>query len=224
VAERVERGLVGEDLPDRGQLGPAALGVHVRADRSLHPGVGGEDEVGGQAGPDRDGPDRGEVDALGQPVPAEDPQPEERRLEEERGQPLDRQRRAEHVADEARVLAPRHPELELLHDPGGDAEREVDQQQLAPEAGHAQVALIPRPVPLRLHQRDEERQPDRDRDEEEVVDRRDRELPARDVQRVHRLSASAATGFAAIPSAASSSVTSTIDALASPKSIAVFGS
>ena len=69
----------------------------------------------------------------GQPVPAEDPQAEEGRLEEEREQPLDRQRGAEDVADEARVVAPVHPELELLDDAGDHADGEVDQEELAEE-------------------------------------------------------------------------------------------
>ncbi len=46
---------------------------------------------------------RRQVDALREPVPAEDPEPEEGRLEHERREPLDRERRAEDVADELRV-------------------------------------------------------------------------------------------------------------------------
>ena len=76
-----------------------------------------------------------------QPAPAEDPQSEERRLEEEGDQAFERQWRAEDVADEAGVLAPVHAELEFLHDAGGDADREVDQEQLAEELGQ--------PVPAR---------------------------------------------------------------------------
>ena len=76
-----------------------------------------------------------------QPVPAEDPQPEERRLEEERQQALDGERGAEDVADEARVVAPVHPELELLHDPGHHADREVDQEQLAEELRQPEPVL-----------------------------------------------------------------------------------
>ena len=67
------------------------------------------------------------VQLLGEAAPAEDPQAEERGLEEEREQRLDRQRRAEDVADEARVVRPVHPELELLHDAGDQAEGEVDE-------------------------------------------------------------------------------------------------
>ena len=48
-----------------------------------------------------------------------------------------RQRRAEDVADEPGVLAPIHAELELLHDPGGHSDGEVDQEQLAEELGES---------------------------------------------------------------------------------------
>ena len=79
---------------------------------------------------------------LGQPVPAEDPQAEEGRLQEEREQALDGQRGAEDVADEPGVVAPVHPELELLHDPGHHADGEVDQEELAEELGQPQPALV----------------------------------------------------------------------------------
>ena len=118
-----------------------------------------------------------------EPVPAEDPEAEERRLEEERGEPLDRERRAEDVADEPRVHRPVHPELELLHEPGRDADREVDQEQRPEEARQPQPALVPRPVPERLHDRDERPEPERQRHEQEVVERRRRELDAREVDR-----------------------------------------
>ena len=95
------------------------------------------------------------MQARRQPVPAEDPQPEERRLEHERRQPLDRERRAEDVADEPRVDRPVHPELELLDEPGGDADREVDQEQRPEELRQPQPLLVPRPVPHGLHDRDE---------------------------------------------------------------------
>jgi hypothetical protein len=68
--------------------------------------------------PARRQPDRRQVHARRQAVPAEDPQPDERRLQSERGQALDRQRRTEHAADELGVHRPVHPELELLHQPG----------------------------------------------------------------------------------------------------------
>ena len=57
-------------------------------------------------------------------------------------QALDRERRAEDVADVARVRRPVHAELELLHDAGDDAEREVDEEELPEEAGQPQPPLV----------------------------------------------------------------------------------
>ena len=130
-------------------------------------------------------PDARQVQLLGQPVPAEDPQAEERRLQEERQQAFDGQRRAEDVADEPAVVAPVHAELELLDDAGDHAHGEVDQEELAPELGHPQVAVVAGADPGRLHARDQQREADRQRHEQEVVDGRDRELPACEIE-VHR--------------------------------------
>ena len=185
VREGRERRGVGQQRPDARQLGAAGLGIEADADWVLHERVGGEDEVRREPGADGGQPDRGQVHLAGQAVPAEDPQAEERRLDEERRQALDSERGAEDVTDEARVLAPVHAELELLHDAGGDADREVDQEQLAEELRQPQPALVVRAHPDRLHDRHERRQADRQRDEHEVVDRDDPELPSGKVQRVH---------------------------------------
>jgi len=83
---------------------------------------------------------------------------------------------------------PVHPELELLHDPGHHADRHVDDQQNAEEPGQPQVVIAPAAVPRRLQQRGQERQADRDRDEEEMIDRHKRELHPRQVDVRHRLS------------------------------------
>ena len=125
------------------------------------------------------------MDPRREAVPAEDPEAEERRLQEEGGQALDRERRAEHVAHELRVDRPVHPELELLHQPGGDADREVDQEERPEEVREAQPALVPRPVPLRLHDRDERPEAERQRHEQEVVQRGRRELNPREVDRAY---------------------------------------
>ncbi len=90
-------------------------------------------------------------------------------------------RRAEHVADVSRVARPVHPELELLHEPGHHADRDVDHQQRAEELREALVLGVTASIPHRLEDRDEEPQPDCDRDEQEVVDARRRELDARQV-------------------------------------------
>ena len=136
-------------------------------------------------GADRHDPDRREVDPRLQAVPAEDPQAEKRGLEEEGGKSFHRERRAEDVADVLGVRRPVHPELKLLDDARDDAEREVDQEQLAEEPRQSQPALVMSPVPGRLERRDEPDEPDRDRNEEEVVERRDGELPAGEVEGAH---------------------------------------
>ena len=128
-------------------------------------------------------PERRQVEARREPVPAEDPEAEERGLEGEGGEALDRERRAEDVADEPRVDRPVHPELELLHEPGRDPDREVDQEERPEEAGQPQPGLVPGSVPERLHDRDERPEPERQRHEQEVVDRGGGELAAREVVR-----------------------------------------
>ena len=104
----------------------------------LHEGVGCEDEVSRQQGADCDEPHAGRVKLGRQLVPPKDPQAQEGGLQEEREQGLDRQRCAEDVADEGRVVAPVHPELELLDDAGDQAEGEVDREELAEELGQPQ--------------------------------------------------------------------------------------
>ena len=168
-----------EDLEDVRGLRPAGLGVDFVADRVLHPRVGREDEVGREprAGPDE--VDGREVHLRGEPVPAEEPQADEGRLEHERAETLDRQRRAEDVADVGRESRPVHPELELHHQAGGDPDREVDQEERPEEARQAEPLLVAGPVPERLHHRQKRCQPERQRDEDEMEERRQRELPAR---------------------------------------------
>jgi hypothetical protein len=149
-------------------------------------GVGGHDEERGQHGADRHEPDAGGVQPGGQLVPSEDPQSQERRFQEEREQRLHGQRRPENVTDEAGVIRPVHPELELLGDSGDHPDREVDQEDLAPELRRPKVDRLAGVHPRCLHDRDEERHPDGDRDEQEVVDGGDTELPPGDPQRIHR--------------------------------------
>ena len=131
VRKRINRRVVGDQRGKVDEFGTSGLGVVFGAHRVLHEGVGNEDPVGREVHANRHAPDRGEVDAFRQAVPAEDPQAQECGLEEERGKRLDREWRAEHIAHEAGVLRPVHPELELLHDSGGHTQCEVDDQQLA---------------------------------------------------------------------------------------------
>src|SRR5690606_40202423 len=92
---------------------------------------------------------------------------------------------AEHVTDEPRVARPVHAELELEHDPRDDAHGEVDQEELAPELGRPEPLVVARAEPGRLHGCDEGGETDGQRDEEEVIDRRNAELPARKIKCFH---------------------------------------
>ena len=152
-----------------------------RSDGTLHPGVGGDDEERRRPASDCKQPRRREVHALREPVPTEDPEPEERRLEHEGGESLDRERCAEDVTDELRVDRPVHPELELLHEPRCDADREVDEHERPEEAGEPEPGLVPAAVPDGLHDRDQRGEPQRQRHEEEVIERGRRELQAREI-------------------------------------------
>ena len=137
MKERPYRGVVRQQCAEVDQFGPLRFGIESGAHRMLHERIRRDDEERRGVHPERDDPDAGQVDQSRQPAPAEDPQPEERRLEEERDQAFERQWRAEDVADEAGVLAPVHAELEFLHDSGGHADREVDQEQLPEELASA---------------------------------------------------------------------------------------
>ena len=169
------------DMSAQTSVSSARPSAIVEPTGPLHPRVRDDDEERREPGAEREDPDRRQMHALREAVPAEDPETEERRLEHERGEPLDRERRAEHVSHELRVDRPVHPELELLHEPGRDADREVDQHERPEEAREAQPPLVAAAIPERLHDRDERREAEREGDEQEVVQRRRRELEAREI-------------------------------------------
>jgi len=117
---------------------------------------------------------------LAQAIPAEEEQPDEGRFEEERHQSFDGERRAENVADVVGVIGPIGAELKFHGDAGGDAHGEIDAKQRAPElrrlfpdfsSGHHIDAF---------HDREQQREAQRQRHEQEVIHRRQRELQARE--------------------------------------------
>ena len=71
-----------------------------------------------------------------QTMPAEEEQPDEGGLEEERHQSFDRQWGAEDVADVVCVVRPVGAELEFHGDAGCNTHGEVDAEQRAPEPYH----------------------------------------------------------------------------------------
>ena len=115
-------------------------------------------------------------------VPAEDPDPEEGRLQEEGGQALHGQRSAEDVAHQPRVGGPVHAELELLNESRDHPDRHIDQEQRTEEASKSAISVVAVAVPRRLQQGDQERETDSDRHEKEVVDAGTGELPAGQVR------------------------------------------
>jgi hypothetical protein len=122
----------------------------------------------------------------GKPVPAENPQAEEGGFEEEREQGLDSERRTENVTDEPGISRPVHTKLEFLDNARDDTHGEVDQEQLAVEPGQLEPAVVTGAEPGGLEPGHKERETDRYRHEEEVVNRRDPELPAGQVEQAHR--------------------------------------
>ena len=96
---------------------------------------------------------------------------------------LERERRAEDVAGVAREPGPVHAELEGLDEARDDADAEAQQHRLGVVPRQPQPGLVAGAQPARLHDRDLEGQADRDGDDREVDERRQRELPARQVQR-----------------------------------------
>ena len=176
------------------ELHPHRIHVEFGADRILHPRVGDQDPQRRQVGAQCDEKRHAEVLNLPEPVPAEEEEADERRLEEKRHQALERQRRAEDIADIVREIGPVRAELEFHRDPGGDAHREVDAEELAPELRHVAVDLAPGHHVDRLHDDENPRQAERQRDEQEMVERRDRELQPRQVDDVNGRHAPARDG------------------------------
>ena len=131
-------------------------------------------------------PDRREVQPRRQPVPAEDPQPEERRLEEERGEALDGQGRAEHAADEVEYTDQFIPNWNSCTRPVATPIAKLINSSVPKNRVSRSHAVVARAVPDRLHDRHERREPERERDEQEVVDRRRRELEPGEVHGVDR--------------------------------------
>jgi hypothetical protein len=172
-----------QHLLERGQFHAQCVEVELGADRVLHPAVRDQDPQCGEVRAERHEPGHDQVLDPPELVPAEEEQADERGLEEEGHQALERERHAEDVADVVGEVGPVGTELELHGEPGGHAHGEVDAEQQAPEAGHAPPDRPPGHDVHALHDREQPRQAERERHEQEVVERGQRELQAR--QRDH---------------------------------------
>ena len=140
-----------------------------------------------EPGADHDQPGGRVVHAARDLLAAEEEDAEERRLEEEGEQALGRERGAEDVADEARVLGPVGAEGELHRDAGRDADGEVRGEELDPEVRGRLVRRDAALVVAPLGEHDHHRQPDADGHEDEVVADGEGELDAGQHQSVHAL-------------------------------------
>jgi hypothetical protein len=127
---------------------------------------------------------------------------EEHRAPGRRGQQVAEQRAAGSGTEMGRGFVA--AELELLHDAGDHADRDVDDQQGAEEPGQPLVLGTAAAMPGRLQQRGQESRPNRDRDEQEVVDRSERELHPGEVgtRHSHRSSVPAAARTSPVPGGA----------------------
>ena len=167
---------VGEDGKEVLHLHPHGLRVELCAHRVLHPAVGDQDPECREVRADGHRPGHQQVLDLGQPVPAEEEETHQGRFHEEGHQPLQGQRRSEDVADIVAVVAPVHAELELHHDAGGHTHGKVDTEECAPEPGHVTPDGTSRHHVDRFHDGEQDGQAQRERDEQEVVERCQRKL------------------------------------------------
>jgi len=169
--------------PEVLQDGPPAL--HAETGRRLHPGVGDEDPQSRKVGAEED-EERGDaVGPRGNPVPAEDEDPEEHGFEEEREDRLGGERGAEDVADRPGIGRPVVAEGELEGDARGHAHDENGAQDLDEIDRQLLIGLVLCSCVERLDEDDEERQAERRRREQEVEPGRDPELEPGEEDGVH---------------------------------------
>ena len=158
---------------------------HLNADGVLHPGVCHQNEEGGNPGAENSHEQAECVDGRLETIPTENPQTQEGRLNEEGEKAFHCQRRAEDVAHEAGVFAPRHAELEFLNQTGGHTHSEVDEVQLAPELRHSLVFVLLGTNVANVQVGHYKAQTQGQRNHEEVVDGGDTELPPTKIKGIH---------------------------------------
>ena len=158
------------------EFGPAVS--EDEAHRVLHPGIGDEDPHGRHAGGEGHQPDAEAVELGRQPFPAEDPDRQEGGFQKKGQGGFDGQQRAEDVAHILGVAGPVGAELEFQGDAGHHPHGKVDDKDLSPEFGHPPVVLVAGPDVDRLHDGDEDGEPQGQRHEEKMEKRGAGELQA----------------------------------------------
>src|ERR1700735_949435 len=115
----------------------------------------------------------------GQPAPAEEEQADETRLEKKRHQPFDGERHAEDVADIMGVISPVRAELEFHGEAGGYPHGDVYSEQQSPIFRHVAPDRAAGHDINALHDPEQDREPERQRYEQEMIHRRQAELERR---------------------------------------------
>ena len=167
-----------------GELHAHRFVIEIGADRILHPSVRNQDPERGKVRSQRHQERHQQMLHLAEPVPTEKEQAHHRRLEDERHHPFDCQRHAENIADVVRVIGPVGPELEFERQTGRHAHDEIDAEQKAPETRHVAIDLAAGHHVDRFHDDQHPGKPERQGDEQEVVQRSRRELKPRNVDEV----------------------------------------
>ena len=174
---------VEQEGPEVAELQGAVGGDDV-AHRVLHERVGADDEVAGQPAPGEQGQGGEEVPARTEAPLAEDQEPEEARLQEEREQAFHREGVADDPAGIAGEVGPVGAELELHRDARDDADGEVDAEDADPESRGVVPPAVSGAEADRLHDDDEQRQAHRQLREQVVEHDRERELQSMPEERV----------------------------------------
>ena len=144
----------------------------------VHPRVHGDHRVGAADPADHDRHAGPEVGPAAEPVPAEDVDRDEDRLEEEED-PLDREQDPEHVAEAPGERRPQQAELEREHRPGDRPDGEGHGGDLRPAPGELErdrVIALEADVVGDQHQR---REGDAEAGEDDVEAERERHLAPR---------------------------------------------
>ena len=187
MREAIREARIEDDREPVDRIGDAV--AHLVTGRRLHPAVGGENPERRDRGAEGDDRRRERGEPWRHPVPAEQQHAEEGRLEEERGQHLVADRRADDVAGDDREAAPVGAELVGQHDARHDAHAERHREDLGPEARELLVAVRAAAQPHRQQRRNVGREPDGEAREDDVKRDRERELKAgeEDGIEVHRM-------------------------------------
>jgi hypothetical protein len=141
VGELHERPSVQEIRRRIGDVQRAVRG-HAVADGMLHESVGHDDEVAGEPASGGHSERGDEMVAGPQPPLSPYQRAHHRALQEKSEHPLHGQCLADHPAREVREFSPVGAELKLHRQPGDDAHREVEPENLGPEARGLGVALL----------------------------------------------------------------------------------